>query len=177
MNYTGIIRYRPMNECRGLAAAAVVHGKIFCCGGGVGGTFLKSAECYDHSSDVWTLISDMPGPNGGCGIVKMDAHLIVIGGKINRDKDYLNSVWILDTTDKNAKWMEKQPFPPRPRCEFSIAKIDDKIFVCGGADMDCAGYEVEIFDGEVWRNAPALPSSRECAPAVVIPMEFARSLN
>ena len=176
VNYIKFILYRSMNEYRSLPAAAVVHGKIFCCGGSNGCNFLKSAECYDPSSDIWTLISDMPGPNGACGIVVMDAHLIVIGGKTNVDKDFLDSVWALDATDKNMKWIEQQPSMPLALCHYSIAKIDGKIFVCGGADMDCAGYEVEIFDGDVWRNGPALPSSRVRAPAVVIPMEFAKKL-
>ena len=135
MNYIGVILCRSMNECRGLPAAAVVHGKIFCCGGGIGENTLKSAECYDPSSDVWTFISDMPGSNAGCGAVEMDGYLIVIGGKTGKEKEFLNSVWVLDTTDKNAKWIEKEPCMSLARCQFSIAKIYDKIFVCGGGYM------------------------------------------
>ena len=172
-----------MNECRSLAAAAVVNAKIFCCGGGIGEKFSKTTECYDLSSDVWTLISDMPGPNAGCGIVTMDAHLVVIGGKAHKGKDYLNSVWVLDTTDKNAKWIEREPRLSRPLCEFSIARIDDKVFVCGGLCIDQTDSKthvtdnVEIFDGQVWRNGPKLMTSLRNSAAVVIPMDFARSLK
>ena len=164
-----------MNECRQLAAAAVVHGKIFCCGGSAGGgKFLKSAECYDPSSNVWTLISDMPKPNAACGVVTMDGYLIVIGGKISNGKDFLSSVWVLDAPDNSAKWIEREPCLSRPLCHFSIAKIDDKIFVCGGWNADDS---VEIFDGEVWKNGPKMPTYRKYATAVAVPIELARVLK
>ena len=173
---------REMNECRNLAAVAVVNTRIFCCGGRNGNKYLKSAECYDLSSNVWTLISDMPGPNAACGVVVMDTHLIVIGGMPNKESD-LNSVWVLDTTNKNAKWIEKEPSMPRPLCQFSTAKIDNKIFVCGGFytnKEELKNYsidDVEIFDGEVWRSGPKLTTPRDCTMSAVIPMQFAQYLH
>ena len=182
-NYIGVMFCREMNECRNFAAAAVANGKIFCCGGYNGYNFLRSAEYYDPSYDVWTFISDIPGPNGACGIVEMDAHLIVIGGKARRYNDFLNSVWVLDTADKKGEWIEKEPRLSRPLCQFSIAKIDDKIFVCGGiyisqedSKTKCTN-DVEIFDGEVWRNGPKMLACRHDAAAIGIPMEFARELE
>ena len=154
-----------MNRCRSAAAATVVNGKIFCSG-------YYSVECYDPSSDVWTLICNMPQKIMGHSAVGIDGNFIVIGGW-NFTNSYLNSVWALDTMDKNAKWIEKPPMSI-PRASFTIAKIDNKIFVCGGE----GGWdEVEIFDGKVWRNGPKLPTPRGRAAAVVVPMEFARSLK
>ena len=63
---------------------------------------------------------------------------------------------------------------PAPREYFGLAKIDGKVFVCGGWG---ASGSVEIFDGEVWRDGPKMPTSRAYAPAVVIPTEFAKSLK
>ena len=158
-----------MNECRYKVAAAVVNGKIFCCGGW-NKSHLDSVECYDPSSDVWTFISNMPRNIEGHGAVEIDGHFIIMGG-IGGWKN----VWALDAMDKNAKWIKKPPMS-RTRMWFSIAKIEDKIFVCGGTGAD-AGYNVRIFDGEVWRNGPNMPISRHWTPAVVIPMEFARYLS
>ena len=61
-----------------------------------------------------------------------------------------------------------------PRGWFSVAKIDDEVYICGG---EFASSNVEIFDGKVWKNGPKMPTSRRNAPAVVISMEFARSLK
>ena len=172
MNNMRIIIYREMNECRESSAAAVVNGEIFC-SGGRNDNILNSVECYDPSSDVWTQISNIPYATSGHGAIEMNGNLIVIGA-IDGGIRWKN-VWALDTTDKNAKWIKKPPMS-RTRMWFSIAKIEDKIFVCGGTGAD-AGYNVRIFDGEVWRNGPNMPISRHWTPAVVIPMEFARYLS
>ena len=60
---------------------------------------------------------------------------------------------------------------------FSIAKICSKIFIFGGEIYKKALDSVEIFDGEAWRDGPKMPNTRIFAPAVVIPIEFARHLN
>ena len=169
-----IISCREMNQCRIQAAAAVVNGKIFCCGGWNGKESLNSAECYDSSSDVWTFISPMPLPLTGFGAVAMNKNLIVIGGSNSAGE--LRSVWEFNTSDKNAEWIEKSSMP-LGRTDFSIAKIDDKIFVCGGNSDEDIMVDVEIFDGEVWMNGPKLPTSRESAAVIVISTNFAEYLK
>ena len=170
MNSIIIIVYRDMKECRRDAAAAVVNRKIFISGGS-NVTVIDSAECYDPSSDVWTQISNMPQKIWGHCAVEMNGNFIVMGG-YNREK-FFNNVWALNTTDKNAAWIEK-PSMSTPHSYFSIAKVEDKIFVCGGWGE---GDIVETFDGETWRNGPKMPTSRYFAPVAIIPIEFARSLS
>ena len=166
-----IIIYRQMNQCRCDAAAAVVNGKIFCSGWDI------SVECYDPSSDIWTLICNIPQKIHGHGAVEINGHLVVIGGWSGNSTAFLKNVWALDTIDKNALWIDK-PSMSIPRYGFSIAKIDDKVFLCGGyTSEDKTLDSVEIFDGEVWKNGPKMPTRICDAPAVVIPMSFARSLN
>ena len=155
-----------MNQFRSHAAAAVVNGKIFCSGG-----FTKSVEYYDSSSDVWTRICNMPQDLNGHGAVEINGNFVIMGGF--KFPNYLKEVWVLDTTEGKAKWIEK-PSMTIPRRQFSIAKIYGKVFICGGRG---AGDSVEIFDGEVWRNGSKMPTSRLYFPAVVIPMEFAKNLN
>ena len=158
-----------MNESRFEPAAAVVNGKIFCSGR----MFLDSVECYDPSSNVWTLIYNMPLQIWGHGAVEMNGKFIVIGGGSN--EGLLKNVWALNTMDENAVWIDIPSMSIRRRW-FSIAKIDSKVFVCGGYNKKGVDY-TEIFDGDVWRNGPKMPTTRAHAPAVVIPMSFARYLK
>ena len=166
--------FREMNKCRSRAAAAVVNGKIFCCGGYNGMNLLNSAECYDPSSDTWVLIRHMPEHVKGHGTVEIDRNLVVIGGSTGREP--LGAVWVLDTSDKNAEWVEK-PWLPVPRCNFSIAKIDGKIFVCGGDSEEGKVDTVEIFDGQGWTIGPKLITPLYSAAAVVVPIDYAKYLE
>ena len=163
-----------MNECRKNAAAAVVNGKIYCCGGYNGKKHLNSVEYYDPPSDLWTRICDMPGACSALCAAVMDRTLIVIGGL--NDNEGLNSVWTLDTVDESAEWIESS-FMSDSRSYFSSAKIDGQIFVCGGASGPWVISDVKIFDGEDWRNGPKLAAPLKCSAAIVIPIDFATSLK
>ena len=167
MSIMTIIIYREMNTGRSSAAAAVVNGKIFCSGG----LLVDSLECYDPSSDVWTRICKLSQDIWRHGAVEINGNFIVIGE---------NYTWALDTTDTKAKWIEK-PSMSIPREDFSIAKIHHKIFVCGGSATGKTAVTsintVEIFDGEVWRDGPMIPTDRHSFPAVAIPMSFTSSLK
>ena len=201
MNNISIIVYRDMNKCRSNAAAAVVNGTIFISGGSDATDCLTSVECYDASSDVWTIISNTPKYISGHRAVEVDGNLIIMGGygvvKNNEQRSatrmqwygigwapepppkesvkYSQSVWELDTRDKDGEWIIK-PFMSIPRYDFSIAKVDDKVFICGGWNKECLD-DVQILDGGVWKSGPKMPTTRQYAPAVVVPAEFARSLN
>ena len=179
MNHMEITTYREMNESRSSAAAAVVNEKIFCACGWDGRDDLNSVECYDPSSDVWTLVCNMPQRIWGHRAVEIDRNFIVMGGTNGSasNPQYFNNVWALDTMDKNAKWICK-PFMSIPRYQFGIAKIHDEIFICGGQSQRIYATDlVTIFDGEVWRDGPKMPTRRSFAPAVVIPMEFIGDLK
>lgn len=167
--------YREMNEYRYCAAAAVVDEKIFCCGGYSRTNCLNSAECYDPSSNIWTLICHMPRPIKEFGAVGMDKDLILVGGSNGETSEMLNNVWALNTTDKNAKWIEK-PSMFMPRTSFCITKIDDKVFVCGGFSEHGTINDVQIFDGKVWRNGPKPRSSGTSTLITVISRSFANDL-
>ena len=169
-----IISFREMNECRSGTAATLVKGKIFCCGGWDGEKSLNSTECYDPSSDVWTLISPLPLPLYELGASSKAENLIVIGGC--SDTGDSRRVWVLDTLDENVKWVEK-PRILLERSRFSIAKISYKIFVCGGYSEEGTIAEVEWFNRKVWRDGPKLPTCLSDSAAVVIPKHFAEYLK
>ena len=160
-----------MNHCPREAAAAVVRGKIFCAGG-TSWTRLNSVECYDPSSDVWTIICNVPQEIRGYMAAEMNGLFIIMGGD-EGEEDYSKKVWALDTKNKNAAWIEKTSMSI-PHNNFSIAKIHDELFICGGINR-CFGRatrSVEIFDGEFWRNGPKMTANRVQAAAVVIPINF-----
>ena len=174
VDYILIIGCREMNECRGNAAAAVVNGNIFCCGGSDRKEIFSSTECYDPSSNVWTLISPMPLSLEGLGAVAMNGNLIVMGGW--NGKEDLKNVWELNILDKNKEWIAK-PSMSHPRSFFSTTKIDDKIFVCGGESNRWIIPFVEMFDGKIWKQGPHLTHYRSSAASTVIPINFGKYLE
>ena len=163
-----------MNEYRGNAPVAVINGKIFCCGGWDDSNYLNSAEFYDPASDLWTFLPTLPNPNVGLGAVSVDDNLIIMGGHYGKKR--FDDVWMLDTTNTNAGWIEKQKMP-QPRHHFSIAKIEDKIFACGGASNGWGIRYAVIFDGETWNSGPMMKVSNRLAATTVIPINFAKHLE
>ena len=165
---------REMNERRHNAAATVINGKIFCCGGHNGTKHLNSIECYDIVSDLWTPFCSMPGPRKGLGAVAINTNLFIMGGWNGQEE--LRNVYVLDTTNKGAGWIEKSCMS-LSRGAFNIAKIEDKILVFGGQSKEDTTDSVEIFDEEAWTNTISLKTPRKYAAITIIPMDFAKYLN
>ena len=161
-----------MNERRRDAAAAVVNGKIFCCGGW-NKRSLSSVECYDPPSNSWTLISPMKSPCFHFGAIEINGILLIVG----KDSDDLNSsnpVWLLDFI--NNKWIE-QPRPLQKRNYCTAVRLGEEVLICGGIYNDDNETDtVEIFDGIQWRNGPKLPKSALDSPIVAISIEFSEYL-
>ena len=101
----------------------------------------------------------------------IDENLVVMGGWI--EGECLNNVWVLDTTDKNAEWIEK-PKMLLPRGDFSIAKIGGRVLVCRGYSERMPMDDVEIFDGKDWKSGPKLITSTRQASAITIPMDLVK---
>lgn len=55
-------------------------GKIYIAGGFNGTQVLESAECYNPTTDEWTLIGRMNSPRSGVKMVAFRTHIYVIGG-------------------------------------------------------------------------------------------------
>ena len=162
--------YREINENRKDAAAAVVNGKIFCCGGlGRDWDHLVSTECYDPSSDVWTKICNMPAALTRHRAVGMNGNLIVIEGNLNK-------MWILGTTNKNAEWTVKSNMS-LPCNDFDREGINYRILFCGGNSEADATDDVKIFDGKVWTTGPKLKTALCSAVVTPVPMDFVKCLK
>merc|ERR1719246_357250 len=98
----------------------------------------------------------MDQPRSAPGVVELGGKLYAIGGynsddKINCDKNYLNSVEVLDP-DTNL-WSPAPPMNKRRWCP-GAATLDGKIYVAGGYDGSSHAQSVEMFDPSenMWKN-------------------------
>ena len=60
---------KPMSVARGRFAATMLSGKLYACGGSNGTMELKSAECYDPSTEAWSQLPDMTSQRTSAGLL------------------------------------------------------------------------------------------------------------
>ena len=164
-----------MKYARYCAAAAVCNGKIYICGGmGDKWVDMKSVECFDPESGVWTELTDMPRPPTYHSLVCYRNKLVVLGGVDG--KEWPTTVLELDPLEKNGQWKELSPLTS-PSFVSVAAVLGREIFTIGW-DTTSDSPDVEIFDGINWRVGPSFPL-KYCLPpsAVLIPQEFAYRLS
>ena len=164
--------FRDMNYPRSRAAAAVWNGKFIVCGGRDGSNPLKSVECFNPESGVWSELNDMPTPCNSHCLAPYGNNLILMGGKDERL--HHDSVFEVSHLVGQGSWKELSPMKYF-RSQFAVAILDGEIFVIGGFDrayMD----KTEIFAGGSWRDGPALHYPCYAMSSVVIPPELANVL-
>ncbi|GFT07690.1 kelch-like protein 10 [Trichonephila clavipes] len=105
-------------------------GKIYIAGGFNGTQVLDSAECYDPTTDEWTLIPNMNTPRSGVKAVAFRNYLYVIGGFNGSNR--LSTGTLVERYDKVTKmWTFVSPMLG-PRSNFATAIINDLLYVIGG---------------------------------------------
>jgi hypothetical protein len=72
----------PMTQARANFGVAVVNGKIYAIGGGIGTTYLDINERYDPVLDTWVTLKPMPTPRSGFAIATYEGKIYCIGGYI-----------------------------------------------------------------------------------------------
>lgn len=164
--------FRDMRHARHRAAAAVLSGKLVVCGGKCGGIIMKSVECFDPESGVWTELADMATSLSGHSMISYGNSLIIIGGE--HLKQY-NSVVELSNLEGNGTWREL-PHMQTARASLSTEIFGNKIYAIGGWDGKAASNQCEIFDGQNWKVGPLLPDGRWYMCCIVIPLHLAESL-
>lgn len=108
----------------------MVHNGKFCISGGHGyGTDLKSVECFDPESGVWTELTDMPTSLHSQSLISYENKLILVGG-INGTSS-ANTVLELSNLEENGTW-KALPSMKDCRFDFSAAVLDNEVFVMGG---------------------------------------------
>ena len=165
--FLGIRDFRDMKYGRCDAAAAVCNGKIYICGGYGYGVDLKSVECFDPESGVWTELTDMPTPRCFHSLVCYRNKLVVIGGWDGKQET--TTVLELDPLDENGQWKELSPLLS-PISVFVGVVLGREIFAI---DSD----KVQIFDGINWRVGSSPSIIPDYLSAVLVPQEFADRLS
>ena len=127
--------------------------KIFCCGSWTREKRFTSTECYAPLSDIWILICHTLRPNIECDAAAINRKFTVIGGWAY-DKGCLNTLWVVDSTDKNTEWMDTRCIS-FSCCAFSITKIEDKICSCRGRSAAKKLDDVEFLMGKAGEMVPS----------------------
>ena len=154
-----------MNQPRTKAAAVVWKGKIIICGGlRKDNDLLKSVECYDPESGVWSEFDEMPTPRINHSLISHESKLILLGGF--NGKEAVASVLELENPlEGNGRW--KQLSTIKISCSwFAGLALDSALFVIGG-DNDR--------DGKFF--GPFLPYRCLHPSAVLIPQHFVDLLS
>ena len=94
---------------------ACLAGKIYICGGFNGQECLNNAECYDPSTNQWTMIAPMRNRRSGVGVIAYRDHIYALGG--------FNGITRMNTGEKyNPASNTWQTIPEmyNPRSNFAI---------------------------------------------------------
>lgn len=109
----------PMSQCRARAAAAVVGGKFYVCGGRSGpGEILSSAEKFDPEADSWEALPPMCGKRARGVAVATAGCIYVFGG--DDGNGLLNSAESYNTDQ--ALWSPVLS-PMKRECFGSVAAV------------------------------------------------------
>jgi len=139
----------PMLFARKCAAAGVIEGKLYVCGGyDATEQALDLSECADpHASTVWEALPLMHEPRAEPSSGVVGRRLFVCGGR--------GGVWLqLNSAEafqpEEACW---RPLPPmlEPRSGATAAALGLRLYVCGGMGVSMLA-SVESFDtcGGFW---------------------------
>ena len=133
----------PMNTPRYNHGVVSAQGKLFAVGGyGPNDQgedeYLKSVECFDPSTGVWTNINPMNEARQSLGVAVVGDKLFAIGGS---DKAYniLSSVECLDLSVPNSQWTTVAPMTT-PRCGMGVVVTCGKIYIArgfGSSSINC----------------------------------------
>ncbi|MCU1451322.1 MAG: protein kinase, partial [Acidimicrobiales bacterium] len=141
-------------------ASTVADGVIWVFGGLTGKTATSKVEGYDPAIDTWKSGPDLPQPVHHPMAVNYNGGLVVMGGWLAQGDNLtavtVKNAWVL----RNGAWSELPPLN-RPRAAGAAAVVGGRIVVVGGQADGHLVPETEIFDGNRWIDAPAIPTPRD----------------
>ena len=135
----------PMNTPRSAHGVVSAQGKLFAVGG-CGeddqgqDEDLKSVECFDPSTGIWTTINPMNEARFELGVAVLGDKFFAIGGEDNEFNKF-SSVECLDLSVPNSAWTPVAPMT-MPRSGFGVAVTGGKVYAIGGygdarSSMEC----------------------------------------
>jgi serine/threonine protein kinase/N-acetylneuraminic acid mutarotase len=155
--------WKPIADARvarDAVAATQADGTIWIFGGrGADNRVSGGHEGYDPAIDSWKGGEDLPVPVQHAMAVTWQDTPVVLGGWRTDGADPIatDRVWRV----VNSRWAELPPLL-QPRAAAAAAVVGDRIVVTGGVD---AGGRLlgstEVFDGNSWRLAAAIPTPRQ----------------
>ncbi len=107
-------------------------------GGGNSHQFFNDLFIFDIDTKSWILPSvsgEIPAPRAGHTTTKIDeSHFCVFGGGV--PNMVFNDIYLFNILNNN--WIKVKAALPIPdkRCGHSATKVDSKIFIFGGGDVD-----------------------------------------
>lgn len=134
-----------MHHARDGFASLSFGGKLYI----FGGSKLNSAEVYNPSTNLWTLLPSMKKARVGCGCAVIDGKIYVVGGLDEHDKS-LNCVEVFDVKTSKWKVLGKRMKGGRSGC--AALAVGKELFVFGGSGKGIA--EVYHTDHMCWTSFP-----------------------
>ena len=118
---------------------------------------VKTVQVYDTKTDTWTLGPSLPEPNNHGMAAAVDGAIYLIGGQVDADTAYTDTVYALDP--KEGRWVEKARMPTKRSAGVALV-LDGKIYVAGGRPPH--GHEFAVYDprADKWETLPDLPNQR-----------------
>jgi N-acetylneuraminic acid mutarotase len=124
-----------MPTARTGAASAVVNGKLYVIGGGIGGpgsgnvAAKASVEMYDPETDMWTSRASMPTARAFLGAAAINGKIYAAGGTQNYTVGNLD---ILEQYDPATdSWKTLAPMT-RPKAFYQLVAINNRVYALGG---------------------------------------------
>src|SRR5581483_106919 len=160
---------QSMHGARSAHTATVLQdGRVLVTGGTTaGGGFTNTAETYDPSSDLWTLLSAtlLDARSGQTASLLPDGRVLIAGGQNSTGP--LNTVEVFDPSNNS---FSNVGVMTSPRINHSAAELSDgRVLFIGGSDGTNALNSVDIFDpssGAI-SQGPALSTPRVSATASI----------
>ncbi|KAE8611050.1 hypothetical protein XENTR_v10012317 [Xenopus tropicalis] len=120
----------PMHYARSGLGTAELNGKLIAAGGYNREECLRTVECYDPETDIWTFIAPMKTPRARFQMAVLMDHLYVVGGS-NGHSDDLSCGEKYDP--KSNVWISV-PELRSNRCNAGVCALNGKLYVVGGSD-------------------------------------------
>jgi non-specific serine/threonine protein kinase len=141
-------------------AAAEDHGSVWVVGGILGDKATAKAESYDPAVDKWKAGPSLPVQVHHASAAAYKGELVVLGGWIPDGPNLTATVSDRVFALRNGQWVDL-PRLTHPRAAAAAAVVGDKLVVVGGQADGQLVPATEVFDGDHWRDAAAMPTLRE----------------
>jgi N-acetylneuraminic acid mutarotase len=144
-----------------MMAWAVLNDKIWITGGLRNGVALRTVESYDPRTGAWQTGPPLPIPLHHAAAASYRGEVVVLGGTSGNLADASNKVFAL----RGNGWVEL-PSLTHARAAPAAAVVGDRLVAVGGQNAKKLVPQTEVFDGNSWKDAPAMPTPREHLAAV-----------